>query len=57
MEGDGGGDPACNELVRRVNDTIGATYCCEGIGEEIKVTFGAFRALINDLLMISNKSN
>ena len=49
METNRRGDATSNELIRGLDDAVGATYCREGIGEEVEVTFVAFGALVNDL--------
>jgi hypothetical protein len=44
-----GGDAALDELVRGLDDAVGAADCLEGVGEEIEVASVTFGALINNL--------
>jgi hypothetical protein len=45
----GGSDAAADELVRRLDDAIGAADGGEGVGEEIEVALLALGALVDDL--------
>jgi hypothetical protein len=49
-----GGYAALDELVRGLDDSVGATDCLEGVGEEIEVASVTFRALVNDLLKLAD---
>lgn len=45
----GGGDAAADELVRCLDDAVGAADSGEGVGEEIEVALLALGALVDDL--------
>ncbi|KAI6756235.1 hypothetical protein HG530_011971 [Fusarium avenaceum] len=49
-----GGDAALDELVRGLDDAVGAADCLKGIGEEIEVASVTFGALVNDLLKLAD---
>lgn len=49
-----GGDAALDELVRGLDDAVGAADCLKGIGEEIEVAGVTFGALVNDLLKLAD---
>jgi hypothetical protein len=45
-----GSDAALDELVRGLDDAVGAADCLEGVREEIEVASVTFGALVNDLM-------
>lgn len=49
-----GGDAALDELVRGLDDAVGAANCLEGVGEEIEVASVTLGALVDDLLKLAD---